>query len=193
MKTKDYESPDWLTRLLNSNGRAELGLKILHSVVFDRGKDADFKNLKLNINNSLRFNPRPREVGISSGVEPDFLIEEYKVVGDIKSGTKFEDYFPLTCAGYALAYENEKGKGHDIDWGIIYFIPTRYPTDYVKPLTCAQVYIFPVDDNLRRWFIDVRDQDYSTISKDTPPNHPEVDKRHHCPYCTFKETCEPKA
>lgn len=190
LKTKDYEDPDWLIKILSSNGRAELGVKILHSAMFNKKKDTGFESLRLNTSNSLQLRPKPREMGISSGVEPDFLLEEYKIVGDIKSGTKFEDYYPLTCAGYALAYENERRENNDMNWGIIYFIPTRHPTDYVRPITCAQIYIFPIDDNLRRWFLEVRNQDYSIISKSSAPGLPGAKERRHCPYCTFREKCE---
>jgi len=173
LKEGDYENPEWLLQLLNSNGRAELGIKLLHSLIFNNG-EVDLNHLKLNAASSLKLKPKPTGIGISSPVEPDFLIEENKVIGDIKSGTEFKPFHQLTCTGYALAYENEKKK--DINWGIIYFFPTRNPSAYVKPITFAQIYIFPIDDNLRRWFLDFRNQDYDTISKDKTPKFPNPDK-----------------
>jgi len=187
LKEGDYENPDWLLKLLNSNGRAELGMKLLHSLLFS-SKNVNLNHLSLNTASSLKLKPKPTEIGISSSVEPDFLIEEYKIVGDVKSGTKFEEFHPLTCAGYSLAYENEKKK--DINWGIIYFFPTRNPCAYVKPITFAQIYLFPIDDDLRRWFLDFRNQDYGIISKDKPPEFPEKVKRTHCNYCPFNEQCK---
>ena len=184
----DYENPDWLLKLLNSSGRAELGMKLLHSVMYNNSKDVDLNHLKLNTASSLKLKPKPTEIGISSSVEPDFLIEGHKVIGDIKSGTDFKSFHQLTCTGYALAYENEKKK--DINWGIIYFFPTRNPSAYVKPITFAQIYLFPIDDNLRRWFLDFRNQDYDTISKDKLPKFPKVNDRQHCNYCQFNEQCK---
>ncbi len=185
---RDYEDPDWLLKLLNSNGRAELGMKLLHSLMFNGSKDLDLNHLKLNIAHSLKLKPRPTEIGISSCVEPDFLIEEYKVVGDIKSGIEFKPFYQLTCAGYALAYENEKNK--DINWGIIYFFPTRDPFAYVKPITFAQIYIFPIDGKLRERFLYFRNQDYNTILKDKSPKFPKVNNRQHCEHCQFMKLCK---
>ena len=161
---------------------------MLNSLVFDNTKDVNLNDLKLNTKDSLALYPNPIQIGISSPAPPDFLIEEYKVIGDIKSGIEFKRFHQLTCTGYALAYENEKKK--DINWGMIYFFPTRNPTAYVKPITFAQIYIFPIDDNLRRWFLDFRNQDYGTISKNKPPRFPKVSDRQHCSNCQFKELCK---
>ena len=162
-------------------------MKLLHSHLFS-SKDVDLNHLGLNTASSLGLNPKSTEIGISRGVEPDFLIEGYKVIGDIKSGTEFESFYQFTCTGYALAYENEKKK--DINWGIIYFFPTRNPSAYVKPITFAQIYLFPIDDDLRRWFLDSIIEDYGIISKEEPPGFPEKEKRTHCNYCSFNEQCK---
>lgn len=189
-KTRAYEDPAWLIKILKNNGRVELGLKTFQSHIFNKKKDINFGELKLNTRGALQLKPNPAQVGISVGVEPDFLIDKCKAIGDIKSGVHFEEYYLLTCAGYALAYENDKGSGHEIDWGVIYFIPTRCPTDYVKPITSAQVYLFPIDDNLRKWFLDFRNQDYSVISSSNAPGFPDPNAREHCRYCKFKQQCE---
>ena len=187
LKEGDYEDPDWLLKLLNSNGRAELGMKLLHSLLFS-SKNVNLNHLSLNTASSLKLKPKPTEIGISSPVEPDFLIEGYKVIGDIKSGTEFKPFHQFTCTGYALAYENKKKK--DINWGVIYFFPTRNPSAYVKPITFAQIYLFPIDDDLRRWFLDFIIEDYGIISKDKSPEFPEKVKRTHCNYCRFNEQCK---
>ncbi|MBU4502709.1 MAG: CRISPR-associated protein Cas4, partial [Nanoarchaeota archaeon] len=120
------------------------------------------------------------------GVKPDFLIRKYKIIGDIKSGMGgFEDRYLLTCIGYALAYENEMKE--DINFGIIYFFPTRH-SRFTKPASFSQVYIFPIDDDVRKYFLDVRDQAYSIISRNSSPNLPD-DKRN-CTYCKFNEECK---
>ncbi len=120
---------------------------------------------------------------------PDFIIASSGIVGDIKTGFGFRGSHQLTCAGYALAYENQFGKGYDINWGVVYFFPTRNPSAYVKPLTFAQIYIFAIDDNVRGWFISSRDEAYSVISKSDVPAIPPLDKRQHCPHCVFRDHC----
>jgi len=191
LKTKPGEEPDWLLRLLDFNGRAELGSKLLHKeILANNGMEINIKDLKINKDDAIEINPDPIKIGISKHVKPDFLIEKFGIVGDIKSGIGgFKDRYLLTCVGYALAYENEKGKGHDINFGIIYYFPTRH-SEYVKPVTFSQVYIFPIDDNLRQWFIDFRNKDYKIISKDTIPDFPEMENRNDCSlYCKFYDDC----
>jgi len=175
---------DWLLTLLNNNGRAELSIRILHSLLKENGF-LDSDHIKI----TEQLHPNPRQIGISLGIKPDFIVPEFAIVGDIKSGVEFKDHFQLTCTGYALAYENEKGKGNDINWGIIYFFPTRNPSWYVRPLTFAQIYIFPIDDYLRQWFLDIRDEAYSIISQKEPPDFPPEDQRENCKYCKFKNHC----
>ena len=46
----------------------------------------------------------------------------------IKSGASFKDFYPLSCAGYAIAYENQHGCGNDMNFGIIYFLLWAVPS-----------------------------------------------------------------
>jgi len=186
---KEYEDPERLLRLLQFNGRAELGMKLMHSIL--RNDDSmDYEDLALEYPGSaIKIYPDPIKIGINKPSTPDFLIEKYHAVGDIKSGVKFEDHYLLTCAGYALAYENWKRENQkNIDWGIIYFFPTRIPTDYAKPFTFAQIYIFPIDDIMRKWFLDERDLAYETIIKDSLPDFPENKK--YCTRCPYIVACK---
>lgn len=177
---------DWLLRLLKCNGRIELGAQVFHSFVkeidsLDSGH-IEFKKDLL---------PKPRQIGINSPATPDFIVPHLGIVGDIKTSIGFEAHFQLTCAGYALAYENEYGDGQNINWGIIYLLPTRNPTALVRPLTFAQIYIFAIDDNLRGWFLDERDNSYRVLSGEQVPGFPrEEDIKNNCPYCKFKLYCE---
>ena len=175
---------DWLVRLLSNNGRAELGLKLLHSSIKE-DDSVDVEHIKI----KTEIQPKPERIGISSLATPHFIIADFSIVGDIKTGVEFKPFHQLTCAGYALAYENQFGENSDINWGVIYFFPTRNPSAYVRPLTFAQIYIFPIDDNLRRWFINVRDEAYNIISKTGAPSFPPEEERSHCYYCRFKEYC----
>jgi CRISPR/Cas system-associated exonuclease Cas4 (RecB family) len=183
-KEVETGNTDWLLKLLDNNGRAELGLKLLHSSVKEE-KSLDLDHIKIHQKIKPNF-----QIGISSSATPDFIIPDFGIVGDIKTGTEFRDHFQLTCAGYALAYENQYGKGNNINWGIIYFFPTRNPATYVRPLTFAQIYIFPIDNHLRSWFINIRDEAYDIISKSKPPKFPSEKERDHCYYCRFKNYCE---
>jgi len=193
LKIRPEEDPSWLLNLLNLNGRAEFGLGFMHSRLYRRGtKEIDISDVETNITNSLAINPKkPLEIGINIGVRPDFRISRLKIIGDIKTGIGgFQDRYLLTCTGYALANENEHEKSGDINFGIIYFLPTRHNSDYVNPISFANIYIFLIDDRLRHWFIDMRNLSYEIISKDEAPAFPEKSKLKDCgPYCKYFEYC----
>lgn len=186
LKSRPDEESDWLLKLLTYNGRAELGLRLLHNVL-SKGNKNEMNIDDLEIKPS-ELKPNPKQVGISRPVKPDFLVEKYKVVGDIKSGIGgFEDRYLLTCAGYALACENERREEGDINFGIIYFFPTRY-SKHAKPVSFGQVYVFPIDDALRDWFLGIRNRAYGIVSADSPPKFPK--DKSHCPYCQFYDVCK---
>jgi len=186
LKSRPDEESDWLLKLLTYDGRAELGLRLLHKVLSKgNNNEMDIKDLEITPG---ELKPNPKQIGISKPAKPDFLVEKYKVVGDIKSGIGgFKDHYLLTCAGYALAYENEKGKNNDINFGIIYFFPTRY-SEHAKPISFGQVYIFPIDDALRDWFLSIRHRAYGIVSEDSPPDFPE--DKSYCPFCQFYDICK---
>ena len=192
LKSRPDEKPDWLMKLLTFGGRAELGAILLHRIL--KGKDSNLMNAAdLNVL-SYPLKPDPREIGISRNVKPDFIVEKYKVIGDVKSSVLgFKEHFLLTCAGYALAYENQqkkkKDENKDINFGIIYFFPTRY-SEHAKSVSFGQVYIFPIDDGLREYFLTIRNKAYEIISKDKPPDFPKPKDRGHCAYCQFYNICK---
>ncbi|MCD6515133.1 MAG: CRISPR-associated protein Cas4 [Candidatus Odinarchaeota archaeon] len=190
---KEKGNTEWLEKLLKSNGRAEVALNYLNNILRDK-----MSITKLNIltGNEAKIDVNPqdnldkiKQIGINLPATPDFIIPEYGIVGDIKTGIKFKPHFQLTCAGYALAYENVKGKSNYINWGIIYFFPTRNPSLFRKSITFAQVYIFPIDDYLRSEFLAKRDEAYAIISNPQKPYLPQTNEREHCEYCRFKEIC----
>jgi len=191
LKMRPEEDPDWLLRLLNINGRAEYGLSFMHRGLQKKGKiDTDIRDIETSKSKSLKINPSPVQIGISAGVKPDFRISKLGIIGDIKSGIGgFQDRYLLTCAGYALANENENGEEGNINFGIIYLLPTRH-SEYVRPISFAQIYIFPIDDRLRQWFIDMRNQAYDVIAKDKIPPFPNIDERKGCSlYCKYFDYC----
>jgi len=184
----------WLKKLLKSGGRAELALNYLNELLQDNisvTKDDILTGDSAKIDTAteeMRFD-KIKQLGINLPSAPDFIIPKYGIVGDIKTGTDFKDHFQLTCAGYALAYENVKGIDNDINWGIIYFFPTRNPSWFRRPITFAQIYIFPIDDYLRKEFLTKRDEAYSVISKNEPPAFPREGEKEHCLKCKFKDVC----
>ena len=187
LASKEYENPDRLLQILKTNGRMEIGVKLVHTILYPNGSYMDSNDLSLEFEGKqVKFYPNPIEIGISKPSTPDFIIEKFKVVGDIKTGVFFNERYPLTCAGYALAYENWKKK--DINWGMIYFLPTRIPIAYAKVITYAQIYIFPIDDDLRAWFLNERDRAYEIVSKNNPPDFP--GDKESCKNCKYNRVCK---
>lgn len=136
----------------------------------------------------MEIEPNTKILGISSPSTPDFVIPSLAAIGDIKTGSEFKDYYRLAAAGYALAYENQKGEGNDINLGLIYYFPTRK-----KDISFAHLYIFVIDDTLRQEFLDRRDEALLVIkealsSSKTVPALAERDK--HCIYCKYMSTCD---
>jgi CRISPR/Cas system-associated exonuclease Cas4 (RecB family) len=180
-KTSNKQEGDteWLVKILNQSARSEFAIKILNKISYDPF-NIDTRDVQI----KPQLHPSLEEIGIAPS-EPDFIIPKHKIIGDIKSGENFEDYFLLTCTGYALAYENEFQT--DINWGVIYFVPKHTTSEYVKVLTYPQVHFFPIDEKLREWFLEKRDEAYSIISKKDAPGFPK--KLVQCPYCKYKTHC----
>ncbi len=167
----------WLLRLMNCNANSELGMAVAHSALVDE-RAVDLVRLRRHV----AIHPAPTQIGLSDMAVPDFIAARFGLIGDIKSGTVYEEHFPLTCAGYALAYENgHQSRRRNIDWGAIYFFPTINTNRYVRHITFPQVYFFPIDDDLRNWFQEIRNKTYRIIADKTPPGFP-ADKTscHHC-------------
>jgi len=183
---------DWLIKLLKSNGRAEFALHYLNDILKEDTSmvgENIILDEAINVSDETLELDHIKQIGINLPASPDFIIPEYGIVGDIKTGVDFKPHFQLTCAGYALAYENVKKAGSDINWGIIYFFPTRNPSLFRKAITFAQVHIFPIDDYLRREFLTKRDEAYDIISKGEIPPFPDENNREHCKHCKFKDHC----
>jgi CRISPR/Cas system-associated exonuclease Cas4 (RecB family) len=182
----DDGKTEWLLNILNELSKNELALQLL-DLNLGRGNTLSAGDLKF----KEKLKPDTNAIGISKEAEPDFLIEKFKLVGDIKTSTKpFNDIYELeayrfTCAGYALAYENQTGK--DVNWGAIYFLQMLISNYYERPLIAPQVYIFPIDDTLRTNFRRARSDLYSKLSENTLPPFPE-DKRN-CKSCRFLKEC----
>lgn len=177
---------EWLFQLLDAQGRAELAQHLLHKTLSEIGSMAPEDVV---CGPDAELQPNAPQIGINSPSTPDFIIPSFHIIGDVKTGISFHNGYLITCAGYALSYENSHADSHkNIDWGIIYFFPTRTPVRYIKPITFPQIYIFPIDDSLRSWFLEQRNQDYQTISRHQIPGFPEDKSR--CRDCTYQRYCE---
>ncbi len=171
MATDNYELPNQLIQMLKTNGRIDMGAKLMHGILSGNGNCAGPDDISYEYGDrKVEFSPNPIEIGISKSSTPDFIIEKFKIVGDFKTGVHFDERLFLTCAGYALAYENWKKA--NIDWGIICFVPTRIPTNDTNATTNSQLYVFPLNDQLRKKFLDERDNAYGVVSEQNPRNFP---------------------
>jgi len=155
--------------------------------------------LQKNVNGSLQpqdptYKPRVStdiySLGLSEST-PDFFVKELGLVGDIKSGQHFQYKFLLTCAGYALALEKKRRR--KVNWGAIVFEPNEVCTTITQPFTLPQVYIFAITDELRRDFLERRDQIYAQNKSQSIPipmiDQAQRDAREYCSHCKYSQVC----
>ena len=180
-KTSPDEDENWLLRQLDYALRHEL-------VMLRATRKLSGNNPNNDVIQHMEIKPNTKILGISSPSTPDFVIPGLSAIGDIKTGFEFKDYFRLAAAGYALAYENQKGEGNDINLGLIYYFPTRK-----KDISFAHLYIFIIDDDLRQEFIDRRD-DTLLVMKEAQANQknapPLVERDKYCIYCKYISECD---
>jgi len=179
-KTSPDEDENWLLRQLDYALRHEL-------VMLRATRKLSGNNPNNDVIQHMEIKPNSKVLGISDST-PDFVIPGFSAIGDIKTGFEFKDYFRLAAAGYALAYENQKGEGNDINLGLIYYFPTRK-----KDISFAHLYIFVIDDVLRQEFLDRRDEAL-LIVKEAKANHKNIttfsDRDKHCIYCKYLSECD---
>ena len=180
-KSVPEENPDWMIKNLDYTLRYEL-------IMLKVGQFLREGLLSHDIDNDLKINPDCKKIGLSKGLKPDLFIAQVPAIGDIKSGHQFEDYFRLTAAGYALAYENEHGANNDINLGVIYFFPKRQ-----KDISFAHLHVFIIDDKLRQEFLNRRDDALKVLldalgASKTIPDF--VDREKHCINCKFVDDCD---
>lgn len=185
LKGRASEDPEWFLNLLYHGGKQSMAFKLIDSIFAKNSSSPIARSTDIEKKDILT---KDWQIGISTRVIPDFLLPSKKIVGDIKSGIMgFKDYFLYTCTGYALAYENAYGVGNDINIGVIFYFPTRN-SDFAKPISFAQTYVFVIDDELRQSFMHRRDEAYSIIASAIPPKKPPEDL--HCVRCQVKKACE---
>ncbi|MEK7448171.1 MAG: CRISPR-associated protein Cas4 [Planctomycetota bacterium] len=175
LKSTPEEDENRLIKTLDYTLRYEL------SMLFLQNSLTNGKANNMSINCELEIIPNCMTTGISKAT-PDFFIPELSIIGDIKSGVEFKRYYPLTAAGYALAYENAHNT--NVDLGLIYFFPTRQ-----RDFSLAHLHIFVIDDILRAAFFQARDKSFEIMKdKNNYPPFPENDTG--CSFCKYEDDCK---
>jgi len=126
-------------------------------------------NLKAEIALLFPFNFKVKinapDLGFSEGVEPDFIFAE-KVMGDIKTG-EWREFFNLTIAAYALAYENEHRRNMNL--GVI-INPTFTENRTVPCYPHSSIEI--IEDRYRKAVLTIRDEKLEMMKSGEDPNTP---------------------
>lgn len=116
-----------------------------------------------------------RLIGLSGELRIDVMLDN-RVIIDIKTGD-VHDFHKYALAGYALAIESDLEI--PIDYGLITYLSVR--DGYVK----INNKMYFIGDELRREFIDIRDEAFNVLSSGEDPGMPE-----HCPeYCIYYSVC----
>ena len=182
------EAPERLVFLLQQTAKYELTMLGI-DYTLSQNRNGKFVPLMQRIpvrfdEEAVRISPGTN-LGLSETTTPDFIIldEPAVVMGDIKTGIRFEQFHLHTIAGYALAYESQHKK--DVNFGIVYFFET-----HTTQMGLAQSYVFVIDDFLRRKFLDMRNEAYKILQRAEPPSLVD-DYDKHCKYCKHHTDCYP--
>ncbi|MGC8912011.1 MAG: type I-A CRISPR-associated protein Cas4/Csa1 [Nitrososphaeria archaeon] len=115
-------------------------------------------------------------VGLSSELSVD-IYTPYNAIVDIKTG-EARRFHPLTAAGYALAVECDENI--PIDFGFILYLK------FERKIPSFQVRYFVVGDELRREFLEIRDEALEIVESGRDPGMPS-----RCPeFCPYYPICK---
>jgi len=121
------------------------------------------------------------KLGFSSGLELDFIYTG-KVMGEIKSG-EWREFYKLSCAAYALAYEYENKR--DLDLGIV-LCPLFYNKRTVPLYYKSEIEI--LDDTYRKAVLLLRNKKISLMKERRDPGTPK--NKEDCPKgCGYLNYC----
>ncbi|MEM4649981.1 MAG: type I-A CRISPR-associated protein Cas4/Csa1, partial [Candidatus Bathyarchaeia archaeon] len=116
-------------------------------------------------------------VGLSSELSVD-IYTPYNAVIDVKTGD-VRSFHPLTAAGYALALESEENI--PVDFGFILYL--RFER---KEIPSFKAKHFIIGDELRREFIEIRDEAFEIVDSGRDPGMPNK-----CPdFCPYYSICQ---
>jgi CRISPR-associated protein Csa1 len=114
-------------------------------------------------------------VGLSNELSVD-IYTPYNAIIDIKTG-EVRRFHPLTAAGYAIAVECDEGI--PIDYGFILYLK------FERKIPSFMVKYFVVGDELRREFLEFRDEALEIVESGRDPGYPSK-----CPeFCPYYPVC----
>jgi CRISPR-associated protein Csa1 len=116
-------------------------------------------------------------VGLSRELSID-IYTPFNAIVDLKTG-EVREFHPYAATGYALAMEAEEGT--PIDFGFIVYVRIESP----RLVPSFRLRYFVIGDELRREFLELRDEAYEVISVGRDPGKPPK-----CPdYCPYYVVC----
>jgi len=116
-------------------------------------------------------------VGLSRELSVD-IYTPFNAIADLKTG-EVREFHPYVATGYALALEAEEGA--PVDFGFVVYIKIEPP----RFVPSFRLRYFVIGDELRREFLELRDEAYEIISIRRDPGKPSK-----CPdYCPYYVIC----
>jgi CRISPR-associated protein Csa1 len=117
-------------------------------------------------------------IGLSRELSID-IYTPFNAVADLKTG-EIREFHPYAATGYALALEAEENI--PVDFGFIIYVkiePPRFVPNF-------KIKYFVISDELRREFLELRDEAYEIVSIGRDPSKPSK-----CPdYCPYYPVCK---
>lgn len=114
-------------------------------------------------------------VGLAHELSVD-IYTPFNAIADLKTG-EIRKFHPYTAAGYALAVEAEEGV--EVNYGFIIYLRMEGKVPRIR------FRYFLVGDELRREFLEIRDEAYEIVSSGRDPGMPAK-----CPeYCPYYPVC----
>lgn len=175
----------WIIRVLETNLKKEIAYQKLYDSLGTVGKN-ELLNEE-DMRSKFKYAKKDLGVLVSEDSVPDFYISHVNIVGDVKTGLFLTKEHLLTVAGYALLLESLYN--YSINWGAIYLITTRM-YDSINIFSTGQIYLIPINDDIRKKFIMARDEAYAALVAGKEPKLPgEEDKNSICWKCRFNNYC----
>jgi CRISPR-associated protein Csa1 len=117
-------------------------------------------------------------VGLSRELSVD-IYTPFNAIADLKTG-EVREFHPYAATGYALAMEAEEGI--PVDFGFVIYVQV----EPLKLVPSFRLRYFVINDELRREFLELRDEAFEVISVGKDPGKPSK-----CPnYCPYYVICE---
>ncbi|MEM1554903.1 MAG: type I-A CRISPR-associated protein Cas4/Csa1, partial [Thermoproteota archaeon] len=116
-------------------------------------------------------------IGLSKELSVDVYTPAY-AVADIKTG-EVRDFHPYAPTGYALALEADEEVA--VNFGMIIYVKLTPQ----RPVPTINTKLFLIGDELRREFLEIRDEAFEIVANARDPGKPTV-----CPdYCPYYPVC----